>query len=62
MSIERKGDVFTVCERIEKMPGGYVVYLRWPYGGKGGGAGPVICKDFDELVLKLRAAALEETP
>lgn len=52
-------DYYTVTEKIKKMPGGYLVYVRWPLGPTPCGYGPVICSTWDEVVKLLTKAANE---
>lgn len=46
----------TICTKIRKVKGGFIVNLRWPYGPDPGGYGEVICKDFGEVIEVLREA------
>lgn len=49
---------FIIAEKIEAMPGGYVVHVRWPYGPTPSGCGPVVCptwKDVLDLLTKSQA-------
>ena len=45
-----------ICTGIRKVRGGYVVLLRWPYGGEPMGSGEVVCKTWDEVLEKLTEA------
>ena len=48
-----------VCRSIRRLPGGYVVEVRHPYG-VAYPYGEVVCHDFNAVVALLRAAALEK--
>lgn len=58
-------DAFTICREIRRVTGGFIVELRWPYGGNPIGYGEVICTTWDEVEALLRRAgtvAGEEKP
>lgn len=50
-------DNYIVADKIEKMPGGYVVHVRWPYGPSVMNCGPVVCATWAKAVALLTKAA-----
>ena len=45
-----------ICTGIRKVKNGYIVALRWPFGGEPMGGGEVICKTWQEVLDKLTEA------
>ena len=46
-----------VCKEIRKVVGGYIIEMRWPYGGEPMGYGEVVCETWEEVIGKLTTAA-----
>ncbi len=53
-------DNYIVAQRIEKMPGGYLVRVRWPYGPSCMEFGQVLYSTWKEVVELLTKAADED--
>jgi len=53
-----KNEQIEVCRSIRRVPGGYIIEIRYPYGSSFP-FGEVVCKTFDEVVDLLRKASLE---
>ena len=45
-----------VCKSIEKVEGGYIVTIRFPFGAYSDG-GKVVCKTWEEVVQLLEQSA-----
>lgn len=52
----------TICREIRRVEGGWIVEMRWPWGGEPGGFGEVICGTWDEVVLLLAKALPDDRP
>lgn len=48
-----------ICTEIRHVKGGYIVCLRYPYGGEFVDYGEVICKTFEEVIEFLKKADIE---
>ncbi len=49
-----------ICQEIRKVKNGYILDLRWPFGGEPMGYGEVICTDWGKVIELLTRAANEE--
>jgi hypothetical protein len=46
-----------ICKEIRTAKGGYIIELRWPYGGQSAGYGEVICSSWEEVLYQLCKAS-----
>ena len=49
----------TLVEKIEETETGWIVYARYPYGNDPGRYGPVLCKEWDEVIDVLTKCSLK---
>lgn len=45
-----------ICKEIRTAVGGYIVELRYPYGGQPVGYGEVLCSTWEEVIRNLTEA------
>lgn len=46
-----------ICKEVRQVTGGFIVEVRWPYGGEPTGFGEVVCKTWPEVIELLSRAA-----
>ena len=49
-----------IAKEIREVGNGYILKLRWPYGGDAGAYGEVVCKTWVEVLQRLTEAAGKE--
>ena len=58
-SVYRTSMKLTICQEIRHVVGGYIVEMRYPYGGTPGAYGEVLCRNLEEVFALIAKADID---